>query len=272
MKLQIVSDLHLEFNPGHDIKNEGADILCLAGDICLAEHLYRNPISALPNNGGYNFNARAYRDFFEHVSGEFDRVLYIMGNHEHYSGKFNDTAANLREALEPWDNITIMDDAWLNFGNIRIVGTSLWTDFNNHDPLTLMSVKDLMNDYRAITIRNGDIYHKLRPQDTLTAHIKAMQTIKLACESWNGSVVVLGHHAPSRRSIHERYASESIMNGAFCSSLDEFIAGQEKIKLWIHGHVHSHWDYYIEQCRVVCNPRGYPRESTGYKPNFIVEV
>ena len=36
MKLQIVSDLHLEFNDV-TINNAGADILCLAGDISLAK-------------------------------------------------------------------------------------------------------------------------------------------------------------------------------------------------------------------------------------------
>ena len=41
MKLQIVSDLHLEFNDV-TINNAGADILCLAGDVCLAKDLHKN--------------------------------------------------------------------------------------------------------------------------------------------------------------------------------------------------------------------------------------
>lgn len=272
MKLQIVSDLHLEFNPGFDVDNQGADVLCLAGDICLAHHLYRNPISKLPNNDDRNFNAKSYRDFFDHVSKQFDRVLYVMGNHEHYSGYWNNTAEWLKEALEPWPNITLLDNQWVDFDRVRIAGTSLWTDLNKRDPLTVMSVKDMMNDYFAITIKNGEKYHKLRPQDTLLAHEHALQFIKVAYETTDKNVVVLGHHAPSRQSVHSRYHNQEIMNGAFCNDLDQFILDSERIKLWIHGHVHDHWDYMIGGCRVVCNPRGYPRERTNYQNNFIVEV
>jgi Icc-related predicted phosphoesterase len=271
MKLQIISDLHLEFQDVV-IKNAGADILCLAGDVCLAYHLYRHPISNLPNNAENGHLAARYRKFFDNVSKEFDQVLYVMGNHEHYSGQWNNTANWLREALDPWSNITLIDDAWLNFGDVRIVGTTLWTDLNKGDPITMLSVKDMMNDYRATTIKVNGNYHKLRPIDTLHAHQNAMQLIALATETWDGKVVVLGHHAPSKQSIHDRYKHEWIMNGAFCSELDDFILNQPKIKIWCHGHVHNNFDYMIGECRIVCNPHGYPNENTNFNPSFVIEV
>ena len=272
MKLQLVSDLHLEFNKNVVINNAGADILCLAGDICLAYHLYRHPVSPLPNNAENGEKAAHYRQFFDHVSKEFEHVLYVMGNHEHYSGRWNDTATWLREALDPWPNITLMDKAWLNFGTVRIVGTSLWTDLNKTDPLTMMSMPQFMNDYRAITIHRNGIYHKLRPVDTVEEHRRSLDLIKMATEQWDGDVVVLGHHAPSRQSIHERYKNDHIMNGAFCSELDEFILSQEKIKIWMHGHVHNTFDYRIGQCRVVCNPHSYPGERNEFKHDLVIEV
>ena len=264
MKLQIVSDLHLEFNDV-TVNNAGAEILCLAGDVCLAQHLYRHPIGNIPNNAEHRNLAARYRKFFDHVSKQFDQVLYVLGNHEHYSGHWNVTADHLREALEPWDNITLMDDGWLNFGNTRIVGTSLWTNMNKGDPLTMMHIKNSMNDYHVITIENNGIYHKLRPIDTLNAHTRAVETIKLAAETWDGDVVVLGHHAPSLQSVHERYKHDWMMNGGYVSDLDEYILSQEKIKLWICGHVHHrHW-HYIGETLCVCNPHGYPSEAAAYK-------
>jgi len=254
VKLQVISDLHLEFNDNVVINNAGADILCLAGDIGLAAHLHRN-----------NEKDEPYRRFFDHVSKEFDQVLYVMGNHEHYSGRWNDTAAWIRQALEPWSNITLMDNMWLNFGRIRIVGTSLWTDLNKGDPLTMMSMPQMMNDYRAVTIHRNGIYHKLRPVDTVEEHRRSLELIKMAVEQWDGDVVVLGHHAPSRQSIHERYRNDHIMNGAFCSDLDDLILSQPKIKVWICGHVHHrHW-YHIGETLCVCNPHGYPLEAAAYK-------
>ena len=261
MKLQIVSDLHLEFNDV-TINNAGADILCLAGDICLAKDLVKN-----------NHKGEKFRQFFDHVSKEFDTVLYIMGNHEHYSGRWNNTAVHIRDALEPWDNITLLDDGWLNFGNTRIVGTSLWTNMNKGDPITMMSVKNMMNDYHVITIENNGVYHKLRPIDTFNAHARAVECIKLAAETWDGDVVVLGHHAPSFQSVHQRYKHDWAMNGGYVSDLDDYILSQEKIKLWIHGHVHNSFNYKIGQCRVVCNPHGYHDENIkGFNPALVIEI
>jgi hypothetical protein len=45
-----------------------------------------------------------------------------------------------------------------------------------------------------------------------------------------------------------------------------------QIKYWIHGHTHTHFDYKIGECRVICNPRGYPNENTGFDPNFEMEI
>jgi len=48
-----------------------------------------------------------------------------------------------------------------------------------------------------------------------------------------------------------------LMNGAYSSSLDEFILDHPQIKLWTHGHTHEDFDYMIGTTRVFCNPRGY---------------
>ena len=141
MKLQIVSDLHMEFRDPPNIINAGADVLLLAGDICLVDHLYKNPNTyALPSRGVYAKDATRYRDFFNHVSQEFDSVYYVLGNHEYYQGRWNNTVERLRSELEPWPNIVLMDNTWINIGDTRIIGTSLWTDLNNANPLVMEGV------------------------------------------------------------------------------------------------------------------------------------
>jgi hypothetical protein len=62
--------------------------------------------------------------------------------------------------------------------------------------------------------------------------------------------------------VHPKYAHDKIMNGAFASALDDFIAYRPQIKLWTHGHTHEPFDYMIGTTRVVCNPRGY----SGHEP------
>lgn len=273
MKLQIVSDLHMEFRDPPDIINAGADVLLLAGDICLVDHLYKNPNTyALPSRGVYAKDATRYRDFFNHVSQEFDSVYYVLGNHEYYQGRWNNTVERLRSELEPWPNIVLMDNTWINIGDTRIIGTSLWTDLNNANPLVMEGVRFMMNDYRSITIENSGVYHKLRPIDTVKAHQYAVEFIKEGVRGWDGKIVVLGHHAPSHKSIHPKYQNQDVMNHAFVNRLDEYIIDHPQIKLWVHGHVHDCWDYMIGDTRIVCNPRGYPGETNGFNPNLIVEI
>ena len=38
----------------------------------------------------------------------------------------------------------------------------------------------------------------------------------------------------------------------------------DNIKLWVHGHTHDEFDYKIGITRVVCNPRGYPKEKSNW--------
>jgi hypothetical protein len=69
--------------------------------------------------------------------------------------------------------------------------------------------------------------------------------------------VVVGHHAPTKLSTHERYIGQYLMNGGYSSDLSEFIMDHPQIKLWTHGHTHDPFDYVVGETRVVCNPRGY---------------
>jgi hypothetical protein len=69
--------------------------------------------------------------------------------------------------------------------------------------------------------------------------------------------VVVGHHAPSKLSTKPRYQHDVLVNGAYSSSLDDFILDHPQIKLWTHGHTHDVFDYQIGSTRVICNPRGY---------------
>jgi hypothetical protein len=99
---------------------------------------------------------------------------------------------------------------------------------------------------------------RFSPEDAVAEHRKFVSYIRTVIEGrFDQKFVIVGHHAPSRLSTHPRYASETIMNGGYSSSLDEFIMDHPQIKLWTHGHTHEDFDYLIGSTRIVCNPRGY---------------
>lgn len=267
MKIQIVSDLHLEFKD-IDLRNEqGADVLILSGDILLGDKL-RKPEAGKP-----------YRDFLQRVSREYPNVVYVAGNHEFYHGKWNATIDTIRLECEDYDNVHFLECDSVEIMGVTFVGGTLWTDMNKHDPLTLHAVRDMMSDFAIITDDTSG-YTKLKPATTVLRHRKTLDYIKQVVlnvrEKGEGKVVVVGHHCPSHQSVHPIYAGQTLMNGAYYSELSEFILDRPEIVLWTHGHTHHPFDYMIGDCRVVCNPRGYVSEYGAENPNWnpfkIVEL
>jgi Calcineurin-like phosphoesterase len=255
MRVNVISDLHLEFK---DLELPGGDILILSGDACESRTLrkYRyDPNNILGESPSGKRIDRAAR-FFAEECVKYRQVLYVMGNHEHYHGRYDRTAADIREVLPA--NVTLLEQDSLVIDDVMFLGGTLWTDLNKGNPMCVKVLKHGMNDYRAITHKDGEIYRKLDPRDTWATHRQTVEYFKLMCElNRDKKVVVLTHHAPSYASVHEQYKHDVDFNGGYASDLSEFILDQENILFWTHGHMHDPSDYMIGQCRVICNPRGY---------------
>lgn len=268
MKIQIVSDLHLEFSDINIQNTQGADVLILGGDIMIASKVHK------PES---EYGIR-FRDFLKRVSFQFPHVIYVMGNHEFYdSGRWFDSIDDMRAACAVHPNIYMLERDTKVINDIVFVGGTLWTDMNKFDPLTLHAVRDMMNDYRAINNDKAG-FRRLKPADTVERHRLTRDYIELvAKENKDKKVVVVGHHSPSFQSCHEQYKNDYMMNGAYHSDLTNIMLDNPQIKLWTHGHTHHTFDYMIGETRVVCNPRGYHQEygwseDTGWDPEKVVEV
>ncbi len=280
MKIQLVSDLHLEFEDVN-IKNElGADVLILSGDILVADDLRNQPadlsLADIPDEGfGRARRALRYRDFFLRVSFQFPHVIYVMGNHEHYHGKFDKSAGIIRETIGYLNihNIHLLDRDIKEIDGVHFVGGTMWTDCNKGDPMTQYHLEHCMTDFRVIRIA-GENFKKFLPMRTVMEFTKTRDYFKTVIENLpkDAKIVVCSHHAPSHLSIHEIYKNDTLMNGGYSSDLSEFILDHPQIKLWTHGHMHNNFDYMIGDTRVVCNPKGYPGENGDFENNLILEI
>jgi hypothetical protein len=97
----------------------------------------------------------------------------------------------------------------------------------------MMEAAQCMNDYKVIRI--GSNYRKLNPDDTLKFHKKSKQFLIERLEQFKDTKTwVLTHHAPSYQSVHPKYRSSGIANGAFVSDLDDLILDNPQIKCWSH--------------------------------------
>jgi predicted phosphodiesterase len=258
MRLLILSDLHLELwrehAPRFDPAASKPDIVVLAGDI---------------SKGGkaVTWAAEAFPEI---------PVLYVHGNHEPYGGTIQGAHRETREACAQHANVHFLQCGEYIQDNVRFLGCTLWTDFQLFEGKrfsAMIEAQHAMNDYRLI--RDQADYRKLRPTDTAALHAKQKSWLmqKLAEPSFGRRTVVVTHMAPSFESVAPQYASD-LTSAAFASNLDQWV---ERSDLWIHGHMHSSFDYKIGKCRVVCNPLGYrgrsgDAENEHFDPNFIVEV
>jgi Icc-related predicted phosphoesterase len=127
-----------------------------------------------------------------------------------------------------------------------------------------------MTDFKKI--RKEPNYSRIRGFDLAMIH-KA--SLKWLSESLSNSEstknVDITHHVPSIKSISENYANDMVTS-AYVSNLDSFIRDYAP-DFWFHGHLHNSSDYFINNCRVLCNPRGYTGEfNTGFEPELLIEV
>jgi 3',5'-cyclic AMP phosphodiesterase CpdA len=244
MRIRVLSDLHLEVEP-FDPPPAEADVVVLAGDI---------------HNGAAGV---------EWARQAFDcPVLYLAGNHEPYDGEFAATQAALAAAARS-SRVTVLDCDAAVVGGVRFLGCTLWSDFElcgaAGRELATGKYRDWLVDYRAI--RYGE--RAFAPDDSIGLHRRHRAWLEAALgRPFGGTTVVVTHHAPHRGSIAPSFANHPL-NPAFVSDLDALMG---RAALWVHGHTHRAFDYVARGTRVVCNPRGYPGEDSGFRADLVVEV
>jgi len=254
MKVALASDIHLEFGPIELTNTQSADVLILAGDICQAVDVNNETTMG-----------RTCRTFFRQVSERFPRVIYIMGNHEHYQGDYARSRERLSAMLADLgsDNVHLLEKDTVTIDDVTFVGGTLWTDFNREDSLTMWNAGKSMNDYQVCRnsgrgISGGGYASRLQPEDTLADHRAMLDYIRIVTEAQaDKRFVLVIHHAPSSESVAACYKGDLLMNGNFYTDLSEFVLDRPQIQLICHGHMHNKSSYMIGTTRVECNPRGY---------------
>jgi predicted phosphodiesterase len=253
MKLNVLSDLHLSVG-GLQQPHNDADVVVLAGDI------------ARPSESA----AWAL---------QFDKpVLYVLGNHEFYGGSIEGTADELKR-LCAGTHVHVLDDDEIVIDGVRFLGSTLWTDFmlfgdGDARGAAMAGARHLMRDFSRI--RLDDATSELfTPEGSAALFERHVDWLDRRLDAAHvGPTVVITHHAPSRQSIHPRYA-DSLLNACFVSNAEHLFKG-DRAQLWIHGHTHDSFDYTLHGVRVVCNPRGYAKagvnENPRFNPDFMIEV
>lgn len=169
-------------------------------------------------------------------------------------------------------HVQVLERDAVVIGGTRFLGATMWTDFSatGNKPLASITAQNMMNDYRQI--RAGEHFRRIKPGDLAAEAQKTRDWLlnKLA-EPFSGPTVVITHHAPLMRSLAESPHAGGHLDAAYANEWLDLMSG-DRVALWVHGHFHTPADYHEAGTRIVCNPRGYPGECTGFDPQLIINL
>ena len=248
MKIQIASDLHLEFLAPH--KHErlmnsftgDADVLVLAGDIVPLRHVDQ------------------IRDSLGPFCERYEHVVYVPGNHEFYKADTREALLILGAVENELSNLHVLKNNECEIKGQKFYGGTMWfQDLPGNG-----AFKDQLNDFHLIRGFEPWVYEQERQ-------------FRHGFKCVKKDHIVVSHHLPTHVSIAERYKDRvpgaPSLNRFFLNNMAAEILDRNP-KLWIHGHTHEACDYEVYKTRVICNPRGYPGEGAvnKFNANLIVEV
>jgi hypothetical protein len=258
LKLQLLSDLHLETEAFDPEPVPGAELLVLAGDIDATWAGLRR---------------------FAHWPVP---VLFVPGNHE-FDGRDVDAAlAGLRAhcaglGIRLLQRETALIEA-ADGARVRFVCTVRWSDFDLYGAAGRERAMRAAGYFQRVmnASRGGAPFdaEAVRAEGLACRAWLEAELAKPAQGRWDRTVVVT-HFAPSLRSADPRYGRQP-GTASFCNADDDLIP---RADLWLHGHLHCRHDYLVARpgrapARVVCQARGLAAkgEAEGYQPLRLIEA
>lgn len=277
MRIQLLSDLHLECEPDFMPRPaKDIDVLILAGDI----GSYQDGSLLTGNDFGLSRFSPLESD------APWPRVLYIPGNHEFDSLDYEKTYTHLRHTCESL-GIEWLESEIITIGSVRFIGSTLWSDFESlaHQERNMTAqMRALEKAYRAA---NFYLQKHTTFKNEAPMLAEDIRELGLASQSWlqkaletpfDGTTIAVTHFAPTLKSADPRYGLTPGTAG-FCNALDHLLP---LAQIWLHGHLHCTNDYVVAghlngrpwECRVAANPRGYAdkAEQQAFQDAFVIEV
>jgi len=267
MKIQYVSDLHLEFPDNKAFIKETpilpiADYLVIAGDL-----------GYLKQTDGKLQYENYCNDFLDYCNKKWKMTIIVPGNHEYYGGfhiKETPRKYNLR------DNVVLINNNFIDIPtkedyNILLYGATLWSNIN---PLEYVDVARDMNDYHCIMYDDNVKFNPgLSIQEYLNTYsflnnAKVPPYIKNKHNGKPYKMVFVTHHGCHPKCIDDCYRSSKV-NSAYSTDLTELIT-KKAPAVWIYGHTHQTKQFVVNDTVICENSLGYVNyDSTSH---FIPDV
>lgn len=286
MKIQVISDIHLEHNksiPSFLINpdNIKAPYLFLLGDI-----------------GCPKQKKSLWLEYINWCNSQekLSRIFYVLGNHESYNFSYEETIEYIRNIFSTMPKFTLLErNVITQLEDYTIIGCTLWSDI---DFATALLINDMRNIYQSkvnnlsqnkykynllekypIDISTLQSWYKLDKKwlentlnDLQSKSQSQLQSQSPSVKEKQEKIIVATHHMPSMKLIPPKFQDPHNMkySRGFASNLDHLIP---LTNLWLFGHTHYHVDTMLDKTRCYANPLGYPDESdTRFCISKVIEL
>lgn len=252
MKIQIASDLHLEFSDNKRfIKSNPilpcGEILLLGGDILPFIEINKN------------------NDFFNYVSDNFKETYWIAGNHEYYGFDLDLKKGSFKELIK--NNVTLLNNTTIIYEGIRLIMSTLWSRISE---INEWDIERGMNDFRAIRYQGK----RFTVEQFNLQHEMCRNYIESAlAQNEDKKSIIMTHHVPTFLNYPEQYR-HSVLNEAFAVECYELIDIHQP-DYWIYGHHHSPiTEFQIGKTKLINNQLGYVAygEHRNFKTDFVIDI
>lgn len=248
MKFHYISDLHLDFYNVPmdqflvDIRADGsADAIIIAGDL-----------------GHHNHQSI---DLLTQLSTRYPNVLFTIGNHDMYAAPFETSTQRvqqLRDFSSSISNLHFLDGTSVVIDSITIAGTCMSWDTSFYKQLTKGSVN--------LSFINT-LYHSYMADSRRIITTPTWNPYKFFASEYNKLAaipqadIIVSHYAPViPPGIPSRFAKSPSSTFFYFDGLDQIQRLQPSH--WIFGHTHTPYNFTAHGTNFLCNPLGYPGEST----------
>lgn len=237
MRLQLISDVHVEFDDDRGIHfvdsldQDVADVLVVAGDL-----------------GDFvSFSVALSR-----ICRQYDPkpVVFVNGNHEVYGASLFEVERELQDLQNRHTNLTVLDRSVEVIQGHRFVGATLW--------------------YQSKDFRWSDFRHIMDSPQTWIPQ-RGREDAEFFRKNLQPGDVAVSHMLPSWECVAPRWRGFET-NHFFVNDLTKEIEAARPA-LFCFGHTHERMDLKIGETRLISNPRSYPHEQREtYQPNQMFEV
>lgn len=266
--IQVISDIHLEFNNSFPKIKPLAKYLCLAGDIGTISNKYDTKVEK----------------FLKYCSLNWEKIFYVLGNHEFYQTadfaykktSFEDLETKYYAICAKFHNVYLLANSSVEIiPGLEIYGSTLWT--GNYGYTDTYNLSDIINDYNMIAIKstNSNILINSTYIDELSK--TQLNLLKEYLDSNKKKCIIMTHFPPIRQGTsNPKYSTQpEYISNYFSWNNTHSKLPMSNVIGWISGHTHWSYDINIDDIRFISNQMGYSKEcidgETGFEPLKVFE-